>query len=96
MARPRKIVPEGTSGEVFTTPLGRVEDSLLEPLQEESSNESVDAVVEVQPIKGKYATEYFKRNNIPYCEVCGAQYQTDSSNNPVCPENLSSCPRLNK
>lgn len=46
--------------------------------------------------KGVYATEYFKRNNIPYCEKCGAQYQTGLNEEPICPENFTSanCPRL--
>lgn len=54
---------------------------------------TVPAVVEV---KGVYATEYFKRNGIPYCEKCGAQYQTGLNEEPICPENFTSanCPRL--
>lgn len=98
MARPKKIISEGTSGDIITTPLGEVNDSLLEPLQEEIAESEpieVKSVETLPKIKGKYATEYFKRNGIPYCEVCGAQYQTDSANNPVCPEKLTTCPRVN-
>ena len=47
-------------------------------------------------VKGVYATEYFKRNGMPYCEKCGEQYHTDTNNNPVCAENFPAniCPRL--
>ncbi len=44
--------------------------------------------------KGIYATEYFKKLGIPYCDTCGAQHQHDSDGNPVCAENYSQCPRL--
>jgi len=46
-------------------------------------------------IKGRYATEYFKANGIPYCETCGAAYE-HAKGNPVCPERLDArfCPRL--
>ena len=53
-------------------------------------------VAEAKVVVGIYATEYFRSNKIPYCEKCGAQYQTDTNNNPVCAENFSAniCPRL--
>lgn len=51
--------------------------------------------VEVK-VMGVYSTEYFKRNGIPYCQKCGAQYQTNPADEPVCAENFSAniCPRL--
>jgi hypothetical protein len=54
------------------------------------------AVVAEAKVVGIYATEYFRSNKIPYCEKCGAQYQTDTNNNPVCAESfpVNICPRL--
>ena len=53
-------------------------------------------VAEAKVVVGIYATEYFKRNGIPYCQKCGAQYQTNPADKPVCAENFSAniCPRL--
>ena len=60
------------------------------------TNKTTPVVVAEVKVVGIYATEYFKRNGIPYCQMCGAQYQTDTNNNPVCAENFSAniCPRL--
>lgn len=41
-----------------------------------------------------YATEYFKRNKIPYCLTCGAQHQNTPQGEPVCAESRTDCPRL--
>ncbi len=46
--------------------------------------------------KNKYATEYFKRNKIPYCELCGAQYQHTPNGEPVCAESRKDCPRITR
>ena len=55
-----------------------------------------EEVKEEVKVKGVYVTEYFKRNNIPYCEKCGAQTQSGLNGEPICPENFSQtiCPRL--
>lgn len=92
MGRPRKVVEGSDSG--FSYPLGE-DETLSDPLQEESKPvESVESEPAKPEIKGKYATEYFKKNGLPYCTTCGAQFQTDANNLPVCPENLRECPRL--
>lgn len=44
--------------------------------------------------KTKYATDYFERNNIPYCKACGAQFQHKITGEAVCAESRSDCPRL--
>ena len=67
------------------------------PVEEtkKSSTKKKTTVAEVKVV-GVYATEYFKRNDIPYCQKCGAQYQTNPADKPVCAENFSAniCPRL--
>ncbi len=42
----------------------------------------------------RYASDYFKRNKIPYCLTCGAQHQNTPQGEPVCAEARDDCPRL--
>ncbi len=70
-----------------------VEETKKPPTKTKTS--AVEAKV-IKKAMGVYSTEYFKRNNIPYCQNCGAQYQTNQTGEPVCAENFSkdNCPRL--
>ncbi|MEH1786880.1 MAG: hypothetical protein V7L23_15205 [Nostoc sp.] len=59
---------------------------------------TVSAPIEVEKkVHGIYATEYFKKNKIPYCQECGAQNQHGLFDEPVCAEGLTreqGCPRV--
>ena len=68
----------------------------VEETKKPPKTKTTPAVVAEAKVVGIYATEYFRSNKIPYCEKCGAQYQTDTNNNPVCAENfpVNICPRL--
>ncbi len=73
------------------------EGSILPAIEDKPSLEVETKELEKSPYipKGVYATEYFKKHNIPYCETCGAQYQNENGA-PVCAENYEHCPRLKK
>lgn len=62
--------------------------AIASPSNKEASQEYV--------VKGKYATETFKRRGLPYCQKCGAQYQHGLKGEPICPEAFPAgvCPRI--
>jgi hypothetical protein len=88
-------LPTNNAKQSPQTPPEEVDNSLIlsetppEEVEEPEEKEESEAI-------GKYATEYFQRNGIPYCKKCGDQYHNNSDGSPVCPENFSAkiCPRL--
>lgn len=71
-------------------------DTVKEEIKSEDLAKEEDLAKKEVKVKGIYPTEYLRRNGIPYCETCGAQFQNTSDGMAVCPENFSSvvCPRL--
>jgi len=46
------------------------------------------------PLSGIYPTDYYRSNNIPFCEVCGEKLRADPiSQKPLCAEQRAQCPR---
>ncbi len=71
-----------------------VEESIeAKTVGEAEQKPSLDVSKQTPKTKGKYATEYFKKNKIPYCTLCGAQHQHTPDGIPVCPESRKDCPR---
>jgi hypothetical protein len=70
--------------------------NLEDEIKDDNKDDEDVLIVENSAVKGVYATEYFKRNNIPHCKKCGEQYHTGTEDEPVCPENFPAnvCPRL--
>lgn len=54
------------------------------------------ASVEQSPsIRGVYPTEFYRANNIPYCELCGEKYLSGGDGRAICPEDFrGQCPRF--
>jgi len=55
---------------------------------------TTDFTVEPESANPQYTTEFYRRNNIPYCEACGEQELSDDRGLPMCPEKRADCPRL--
>lgn len=76
----------------FQLPEGANERVVIEPPAEPAKKISASTPT----IKGRYATEYYKTNGIPYCKVCGELFLVDLNGKPTCAESFTSdvCPRL--
>jgi hypothetical protein len=65
------------------------------PNDETAVGGAVEMKNTVLVVKGTYATAYYRKNNIPHCHLCGAQY-CHADGQPICPEGFSAnhCPRI--
>lgn len=73
--------------------LEQVED-LIESVAGDNTEEPEEPTQPEELVQSKYPTEFYRNNNIPYCETCGERYLSNADNTPFCPEKRSKCPRL--
>lgn len=84
--------PEDVSWDDFAPAIAEAEAKQLEAAEPESTKPVEDAPEPVEPVKNRYPTEWYQASGIPYCEVCGERYLSDSRG-PFCPESRIDCPR---
>ncbi|BAS55383.1 hypothetical protein NIES2135_53320 [Leptolyngbya boryana NIES-2135] len=97
LAEPTETLPELLT-EPESTPESSDSSALSELVELAEPTETLPELLEVvsevldQQPQGTYATEYFKKNGIPYCDRCGSQLHTDAEGQPVCAESIPDCP----
>lgn len=60
-----------------------------------ADDEPVATVQHSVVIRGIYPTEFYRANNIPFCELCGEKYLAGGDGKRLCPESLGrQCPAV--